>query len=331
MDIEAISIKLRNKIIDPSSKKLLMSNLKGSEQEKDLLVAPNCKGFGRIKHFRRHVNQEWVVDPLPMDPVCKGLGHFRTDMIRAQVFQLAGCNFRCWYCFVPFSLINGNEKNAGWLSPSELIELYLDQPDPPPVIDLSGGHPELAPEWVSWMMKELIARKLDDKVYLWSDDNLSTDFFWQFLSEDDIELVNSYKNYSRVCCFKGFDNDSFSFNTKADSIYFDRQFEIMKRLLKQKFDIYAYATFTTNSTTGLKEKMSRFVDRLSDLDPNLPLRTVPLEIIPFTPVISRLDHDVKIAIKNQFEAIKFWKKELEIRFSSKMINKSIDNIPLGDN
>ncbi|RJX18474.1 MAG: hypothetical protein C4575_10730 [Desulforudis sp.] len=189
----------------------------------------------------------------------------------------------------------------------------------------------MAPEWVPWMMKELTARKLDDKVYLWSDDNLSTDFFWQFLTDDDRELVNSYKNYSRVCCFKGFDRDSFSFNTKADSKYFDRQFEIMRRLLKENIDIYAYATFTTNSTIGIKKKISHFVDRLADLDPNLPLRTVPLEIIAFTPVVNRLDHQATIAIKNQFEAIEFWKKELEIRFSSEMINKSIESIPLRDN
>ena len=104
-------------------------------------------------------------------------------------------------------------------TPGRLVELYLNQEDPPPVIDLSGGQPDLVPEWVPWMMKELSARGLGKRVYLWSDDNLSTDCFWSFLSDSEREFVAGYENYSRVCCFKGFDSESFAFNTRVTCCY----------------------------------------------------------------------------------------------------------------
>lgn len=81
------------------------------------------------------------------------------------------------------------------------------------------------------MMTELRARGLERHVYLWSDDNLSTDYFWRFLSDADRELVATYPTYGRVCCFKGFNAASFAFNTRAEPALFERQFVLMQRLL----------------------------------------------------------------------------------------------------
>ena len=62
------------------------------------------------------------------------------------------------------------------------------------MIDLTGGQPDLTPEWVPWMIQEIRARGLEDTVYLWSDDNLSTDYFWRYLSTNDIDLVRNAKH-----------------------------------------------------------------------------------------------------------------------------------------
>jgi len=328
VDVETKSIHLRERVVDIQRRRILIANFLGSEQEKDLTVGPNCDGFGRIRHFRRRANQNWVDDPLPIDPVCKALGLPPTDMQRAQVFQIAACNFKCWYCFVPYNLIGANLDYASWLSPSRLIDLYLDQLDPPPVIDLSGGQPDLAPEWVPWMMRELMDREMEKKVYLWSDDNLSTDYFWRFLTEEDQELVSNYATYSRVCCFKGFDNESFTFNTRVSSDFFDQQFDLIKRFVGIGIDLYAYVTFTTATSNHIKGHVQRFVDRLQKIDKNLPLRTVPLEIVAFTPVKKRLDDSKKEALKNQYYAIEAWQKELESRYSSDEREKNIADVEL---
>ena len=65
--------------------------------------------------------------------------------------------------------------------------LLSEQEAPPLVIDLTGGQPDITPEWVPWMMEALIDRGLSNHVYLWSDDNLSNDFFWKYLTEEQIK------------------------------------------------------------------------------------------------------------------------------------------------
>lgn len=317
INTDDLSARYRAASVDLSGKRLLITHFLNTKQEKDLTEPPNCAGAGRVRHFRRTLgNPDWPPNPLPIDPACKALGRSSTDTIRAQVFQYAACNWRCWYCYVPFELLSANSNYSDWLSPATLIDRYLAQPDPPPIIDLTGGQPDLVPEWVPWIMTELKNRGLDRQVYLWSDDNLSNDYFWQFLKDTDIELIATYPNYGRVCCFKGFNAESFAFNTRAESALFDRQFELMKRLLTLGIDLYAYATFTSPSANRIVEDMRGFVDRLQMLDRNLPLRTVPLQIQQFTPVKERLNNTTFEALQNQQIAIEAWLAELETRYSS---------------
>jgi len=328
INTEAWSTRFRELSVDLNSKRLLITNFRETEQEQDLTEPPNCSGFGRIRHFRRETSSGWPSNPLPIDPACKALNLPYTDILRAQVFQNAVCNWRCWYCFVPFNMLSANRKYSDWLSPTQLIDFYLQQATVPVMIDLTGGQPDLVPEWVPWMMTELRTREMDQKVYLWSDDNLSNDYFWQFLSDADRELIGSYANYGRVCCFKGFNTESFAFNTKAEPLLFNRQFDLMDRLLKVGIDLYAYVTFTTPSPKGIAEDIQRFVDRLQTLDENLPLRTVPLEIQVFSPVKKRLDDTIREALKNQYIAVDAWQKELESRYSGEQRTQRIADVPL---
>ena len=71
--------------------------------------------------------------------------------------------------FRPIQSLSRNRTYADFLSAATLIDLYLNQPEPPVVLDLTGGQPDLVPEWILWMMCELRARGLERKVYVWSD------------------------------------------------------------------------------------------------------------------------------------------------------------------
>lgn len=316
IDTDAVSARYRAVAVDTGRQRILVTNLSGSAQEPDLSEPPNCGGYGRVRHFQRKANSGWPSNPLPIDPACQALGLPSTDVLRAQVFQNAVCNWRCWYCFVPFNLLAANPKHSGWLSATELTDLYLGEENPAQMIDLTGGQPDLVPEWIPWMMAELRTRGREKDVYLWSDDNLSNDYFWRFLSDADRDLIRSYPSYGRVCCFKGFDAASFSFNTKAAPALFDRQFDLMRRFVMTGIDLYAYATFTTPSVHGLGNAMRVFVDRLQQIHPNLPLRTVPLRIEVFSPVRSRLNDDRGAALAYQDDVIASWGEELERRYSA---------------
>lgn len=330
IDTQKFSSTLRRKSIDLATQRLLITNFRGSEQVKDFKKPPNCNGFGRVRHFHRFHSDGWPENPLPIDPAAHKLGiaGATSDTMEAQVFQTASCNWRCWYCFVPFAWLNADEDRASWLTVGELLDLYEEEPAPPHIIDLTGGQPDLTPEWVPWMMRELQRRKLDQSVYLWSDDNLSTDYFWKYLSEEDIELVKGYRNYGKVCCFKGFNSASFSFNTKVRPELFAEQLALFRRYLDLGIDLYGYATFTALDDANLATEMARFCDELQAIHTNLPLRVVPLEIVEFTPTRSRMGDSHRQAIDVQWAAVECWNAELEKRFSSEFRSRAIYEIPL---
>ena len=328
IDTDRVATKLRLAGLDSNSQKLLITNFTNTTQEQDLTEAPNCNGFGRIRHFHRHGTKGWPENPLPIDPACKALGISRTDILRAQVFQNAICSWRCWYCFVPFELLNANKRRAEWLSAKNLIDLYFMQEHRPCVLDLTGGQPDLVPEWVVWMIEEIQRREIANDVYLWSDDNLSNDYFWRILSEDQRNTIMAFRNYGRVGCLKGFDECSFAFNTGADPNLFNRQFQAIRQFISSGIDLYCYVTLTSDVQVGIGDKIKRFMDRLQAIDDNVPLRTVPLEIRLFTPVVARINETYKQALKVQWLAVEAWQKECETRFTSIERAQSIADVPL---
>lgn len=329
IDTDALSASYRARGVDREGERVLITDFRGTEQEVDLSEPPNCGGFGRIRHFTRGPQSAWPANPIPIDPACRALGLPRADKLRAQVFQNAICNWRCWYCFVPFELLAASREHASWQSAKSLIDLYLAESDRPFLIDLTGGQPDLTPEWLLWMLRELRRRGLMNATYVWCDDNLSNDYFWRHLTTTEQEEVFTYPNLGRVGCFKGFDAASFAYNTRAAPELFDRQFELFDRHLRSGVDLYAYATFTAQSTAGIADAMARFVDRLQELDEHLPLRTVPLQIEVFTPVQSRLGQIERAALQHQWRAVEAWQRELERRFDAGSRARDITDVSLG--
>jgi uncharacterized Fe-S cluster-containing radical SAM superfamily protein len=329
IDTDAFSARLRARAVRVDRNELLIANFVGSDQEPDLTDPPNCGGLGRVRHFHRETSPGWPANSLPIDPASAFLGLRPGTELRAQVFQNAACNWRCWYCFVPFNLLDANEGRGAWVTARDLVARYAAVPDRPPMIDLTGGQPDLVPEWLPWMMDAIQDEGLDKSVYLWSDDNLSNDYFWRYLDDATRRRVSQYLGYGRVCCFKGFDATSFAFNTEASPDLFDRQFELFSRLLSAGLDLYAYATFTAPSTHGLPGAMGRFVDRLQRISEAMPLRLVPLEIALYSPVRSRLNVDRLNAIQVQQVAMEAWQAELECRFSATDRAIPINEVPIG--
>lgn len=318
---------LRSKGIDLDNKKILITNYAGSLQEEDLTEPANCNGFGRIRHFKLKASKGiWPKNPLPILPAAKALKLSVENEIKAQVFQNAVCNWRCWYCFVDFKLLAGSKKYSEFLSCDELLDLYLMQNDLPRVIDLTGGQPDLTPEWIPWMMESLIARGLENELLLWSDDNLSNDYFWTYLSEKQIQAVADYKMYCRVCCFKGIDEKSFMLNTQADPSHFHIQFELFRRFHQLGLDLYGYITLTAGTDTNFKKVIPEFLDNIQKIHENMPLRIVPLEIFKFKPVLERITSVEEDLLLGQYQAIQVWNDELKSRFDQSLLDADITEI-----
>lgn len=328
IDTESFSAKLREKAVVVSEKKVLIARLSDSEQEQDLTSPVNCNGYGRIRHFQHYKYLDWSPNPLPILPAVKALKIPKTPVLRAQVFQNAACNWRCWYCFVDFDRLSADLRVSSYFTTDELIEMYLLDNDKPLVIDLSGGQPDLVPEWLYWTMKSIEKYELLGKVFLWSDDNLSSRYFWEYLSPLQRQTIINFPNYCRVACFKGYNQSSFSFNTSADSSSFEKQFEIYRDLFNEGLDMYAYVTFTSPPHKGFEEDVKIFIDRLQTIHPNLPLRTVPLKVESFTPMANRIQPHHEKAMEFQYEIHKIWVEELKIRFSDSERALEICDVPM---
>jgi hypothetical protein len=140
--------------------------------------------------------------------------------------------------------------------------------------------------------------------------------------------LTCYRNYGRVCCFKGFDATSFSFNTRAAEEDFDKQFDIMGRLLDLGLDTYGYITLTGPQAGSVEAKIDELFDRLQTLDPNLPLRIVPLEIRVFSPMEARMKAKHQKSIEVQKLAIEAWNANIARRFDAAARSTSISSVPV---
>lgn len=322
---------MRWRSVRPESRQLLVARLAGSSQEPDISEPVNCGGLGRIRHFGRATEPPWPDNHLPSGPARYRLGLGDKDgVLRAQVFQNSACDWRCWYCYVPFGLLGAHQRDSEWRTADQLVTAWQQEPAPAQVLDLSGGQPDLVPEWVPWTMRALIDRGLETTTYLWSDDNLSSDYFWRYLNDDDIALVGSYRNYGRAVCFKGIDAASFAFNTAAPEEGYGRQFQHARRLLEAGIDLYCYVTLTTTAEPSvIRSLIPRFVDRLQEVDPNLPLRTVPLQVGVFSPVRSRIRADHTLALERQTDAVLAWNDEISTRFADPERVAAPHEVPLG--
>jgi uncharacterized Fe-S cluster-containing radical SAM superfamily protein len=211
-----------------------------------------------------------------------------------------------------------------------MINLYLEIPAErrAEVVDLSGGQPDLVPEWCYDVMRALDAVGLRGAVRVWIDDNLSGNFVRRYLSRAQIEYMAAHPGHTRVGCFKGFDSDSFAMNTKAAPAAFDTQFKVMRSLIEDGFDMYAYATFTCPATSDPREGVPRFMDRLQALHPNLPLRTIPLEIRAYSAAKSRVGGPMDDMLNRQILAAEAWDEELLRRFTAEELALDLDDVEL---
>jgi len=328
IDTDAYAKILRDRSIKGNDT-FLITNFKGSIQEGDISEGYNCQGFGRVHHFRDHKSAHWVTNPLPHQVAAWKLGLPVQATERAQVFQNASCNWRCWYCFVDFSLLSASTKHSEFKTSDELLELFLKETNRPKLIDLSGGQPDIIPEWPVRMMEAMRRRSLQDEYFLWMDDNLSVYYPWELLNDSEFALMKTYRNFGRVGCFKGFSGDSFRENTRARPEILSRQIDIMSRWVKLGVDTYGYITLTTSSLNGMRNSLREFMNSIQDkVGHSFLLRTIPLEIFRFSPTVSRMKAIQERALENQNAVLAAWVDELDDRFSREERSTPIYEVPL---
>lgn len=89
-------------------------------------------------------------------------------------------------------------------------------------------------------------------------------------------------------------------------------------------------TLTSPHDDGVAALVADLIDRLQTIEPDFPLRVVPLRITVFTPVAQRLarEPDRARSLMIQKEAIAAWNVELDRRFDAALRDRSIVDVPL---
>ena len=300
----------------------------GVSNEDKTRLGVNCNGYGRIRVFQRSKESDWVNNPLPFNPYANSMGKEVMDELPVQVFQVAKCNLNCWWCFIPDEFKNCNIDHCKWFSVDELLELFIrDGKQTANIIDLSGGNPELVPEFVLHFMKGLDKLHLSDEVYLWSDDVLTSDYLFTKLTNSQIQYMVQYQHYGKVACFKGIDDASYCFNICSRTSFLNQQLINAKKYIDLGFDIYFYIVLTLSDMNCINKRISIFFDQLQKIAYYLPLRVVPIKIKKFATNEHRINPIRNRSIINQKEALLAWQEEISKRFNSCEIERDISLQP----
>ena len=293
----------RPRVIDIAREEILIARIDGSMQEGDLTSPTNCRGFGRVRHFRQSVVPGWPDNPLPIRPACAWLGIETPPAMQAQVFQIAACAWRCWYCFVPYASMRADPSTSAWWSATALVDAYLALEPRPAILDLSGGSPDLAPEWTVWMLKAIAERGVSASTYVWSDDNLSSDRLIRAEYAPIIDALAGARNYGKACCLKGFDGDSFSYNTRARPEGFERQLDVLAAYASTDIDIHIYLPLVGPATRPARTQVDEMLVRLASIRSDLPSRVTPLFISEFGTMAGRINVEDRRALQRQWELL----------------------------
>lgn len=312
----------RDEIYDGN--KFLMSKILVKNDTERQKLNVNCGDFGRIRYFQYKKFEDWNVDPIPFAPASKKISiDLKIEKLPVQMFEIAKCNLNCWWCYLPKEIQINKEKYTKWLSAGELLNLFEAEKNDCKIIYLSGGNPELVPEYIYEFMKELEKRQMDKEFFLWSDDVLTTDFTEKYLSKEKLNYLINYSNYAKVCCLKGFDSESFAYNSNMRKELFNVQLTKLEKYVRMGLDIYGYIILVTPNVERAEEKIKTLMDKLQKISKYLPLRIIPIKIEIFSAVVSRMTEERELSLLNQYKVLKLWNKELKRRFSTKEMNTNI--------
>ena len=287
--------------INLESQKVLFANLLDTAESKDQYHRINCEGFGRIRsfsNFSMHLESD-VLSKRKFNRLGSTAGSYTS-----QVFQVAMCDLHCWYCFVDKSNRNGSNMSSKYLSANELLDLCIDNGEYPKNIDISGGSPDLVPEFVLWILEAVEQRGLKGKISIWVDSNLNSKYYETCLSKPDLEYISNFPNFRFLCSLKGWNEESAYFNSGMTGT-FQQQLDCLRFFVEHKMNLYLYVTLISSKIPTEKD-LRKLFDLLYDIDKDLPTYTIPLGIKPFHAVTDKAKRNILGSWSSQINCAKIW-------------------------
>ncbi len=281
-----------SKIWLKNEKKVFLANFSGSSMVKDSdNIYSMINDFWRKKTYVKEEDkllpmheQEFLEPYRVAQSYCGGTWN---DYNTPFAIQVGACNLNCFWCFVSDDLREG--KIGDYFTVKDVIEMWRKNENKG-VLRITGGEPFLAPEFLIEIGKEL--KKLKERQrYLWIDTNLlgkNYDNVAKTLSDLEIPFG--------ICgCFKGFDKETFRFNTNAPKDLFDKQFINARTILNNLYNngelfFYVPEILENINETEIEKKIINFYEQITSKVHELaPLRVTVLKIKSYEANKDKLD------------------------------------------
>jgi uncharacterized Fe-S cluster-containing radical SAM superfamily protein len=312
-----------------------------NEFENEWLKAPfsevwSTKFLGLVENFWSRPIDEIKKLEYQNPPYSAALAFGRKDprdYNKVFAVQLSGCTYSCNFCYVPPEINLANPAFGKFFSPKEILNYFLSaksrSKEPMNVIRITGGEPTIIPEIIVDIYNEI--EKRDLKIYIWIDTNLSMTKYLENI-ESDLKNIMKKRNVGVVGCFKGFCKEDFSILTGAEPKFYDKQFEAAKLFLDWKTDFYVYLPALIYND-DVEKKAKGFVQRLQELNKNLPLRVEMLIIKNYPGAVINIREKANqgrpMPTIDQKLVFDLWyNKLLPKLYSKEMLNKFCCEIPL---
>ncbi|MFH1229245.1 MAG: radical SAM protein [Candidatus Aenigmatarchaeota archaeon] len=254
------------------------------------------------------------------------------DYNKVFAAQVSGCTYACNFCYVPPEINAAAQGFGKFFSASEIVDNFLsvkkESKEPMNVIRLTGGETTIIPEIILDVFAEIEKRGL--KIYLWIDTNLSTSTYLERIEGDLRDVFK--KNAGVVGCFKGVSKEDFFMITGSKPQFYENQFETAKLLLSWKADTYIYLPGLIYGK-NYEKKAESFIQRLRDINKNLPLRLEMLIIKEYPGAVINIEQKKKegrpLPETDQKAVFNLWYNKLLPRiYSEKMLRKFGCEVPL---
>lgn len=196
--------------------------------------------------------------------------------------QVAGCNMKCPFCFVPGELKKADPERGKFFTASEVIAMHDEHEPRRRTIRVSGGEPFLAPEFLMELANAMPVHHRQD-LFLWIDTNLAGTKY-----KDVIGALEDNKVHYGICgCFKGFDGATFSMNSGCPEKMWETQWKNSKDIFNNlghhdseyRFFFYVPELAFIPHDTRMFNYLVHFKERLQkDINVNAPLRVTILSL-----------------------------------------------------
>lgn len=250
--------------------------------------------------------------------------------------QLGGCNFRCWYCYCADDLLKG--RNVVFLTAEELINRFIEQRRKDftlgiesNILRISGGEPFLAPDLILSCLEKIKELRLENRVFVWSETNLSP-----FLKEPnsqnslaekwaDLDKISRFKNFALHPCLHGITPENLYENSNIDSRWFDGLVNGLKILIQYKIDIYP--TFSSN--TCPPDHVDELFKKLLSINKNLPLRFALIDYhLDYPTILRRTQAQEHKTVYNKYMLISKWNELIQSQYGLSYAEVPRHQVPL---